>query len=717
MKTKMLIYLGMFMVICQATAQDPNFHIYLAFGQSNMEGHARIQPQDTVDTDPRFKILQGVDCPELNRVMGHWYTAKPPLVRCSTGMTPTDFFGREMIKYLPDNIQVGVINVAVGGCKIELFDKENYQSYVDTSPDWLKNMVKEYDGNPYGRLVELAKIAQKDGVIKGILVHQGESNTGDTTWPQKLKGVYDNLIKDLNLDPKQVPLLAGEMVSEEQGGACWSMNEIIATLPDHIPNSYVISSEGCDAVADRLHFSTKGYQKLGKRYARQMLELQEIKLPAIPSISNPIIQTNYTADPAPMVYNGTLYLYTSHDEDESTWFTMNDWRLYTTQDMVNWTDHGTVLSYRDFSWGKQNAWAPQAIERDGKFYMYVPITSKEGKNGIGVAVADSPYGPFRDPLGKPLISNSNADIDPTVFIDDHGQGYLFWGNPECYYVKLNEDMISIEGEISKIPNTIKSFGKREGEKDELRPTTYEEGPWLYKRDDLYYLLFAAGPIPEHIGYSTSKNITGPYTYRGKVMPQEGRSFTNHPAIIDFKGNTYFFYHSGALPGGSGFTRSVAVEKANFNSKGEIEQMSMTAGIQQALQTLNPYRKNEAETIAWSEKVKAKENETVGIYVTGEAKGAFTMVRSVDFQNTGAKEFTARVGTVHNGDVSIEVRLDSKDGQKIAEIKVPLTGGEDRWELVRSEISEKVTGVHDVYFIFKAKAPSKILHFDYWMFSR
>src|SRR5690606_15193216 len=114
-------------------------------------------------------------------------------------------------------------------------------------------------------------------------------------------------------------------------------------------------------------------------------------------------------------------------------------RLYTTQDMVNWTDHGTVLSYRDFSWGKQNAWAPQAIERDGKFYMYVPITSKEGKNGIGVAVADSPYGPFRDPLGKPLISNSNADIDPTVFIDDHGQGYLFWGNPECYYVKLNED--------------------------------------------------------------------------------------------------------------------------------------------------------------------------------------------------------------------------------------------------------------------------------------
>src|SRR5699024_8630456 len=143
---------------------------------------------------------------------------------------------------LSENIEVGGINVAVGGCKIELFEKENYQTYVESSPDWLKNMVKEYDGNPYGRLVELAKIAQKDGVIKGVLVHQGESNTGDTTWAKKLKGVYNNLIKDLHLDPEQVPLLAGEMVSEDEGGACSSMNEIIATLPDYVPNSYVISS-------------------------------------------------------------------------------------------------------------------------------------------------------------------------------------------------------------------------------------------------------------------------------------------------------------------------------------------------------------------------------------------------------------------------------------------------------------------------------------------
>src|SRR6187402_3389354 len=157
---------------------------------------------------------------------------------------------------------------------------------------------------------------------------------------------------------------------------------------------------------------------------------------------NPIVQTNYTADPAPMVYNGKVFLYTSHDEDESTWFTMDDWKLYTTDDMVNWTDHGAILSYKDFGWAKMNAWAIQCIERNGKFYLYAPITDREGKNGIGVAVSDSPYGPFIDPLGKPLIQNSNADIDPTVFVDDDGQGYLYWGNPVCHYVKLNEDMIS-----------------------------------------------------------------------------------------------------------------------------------------------------------------------------------------------------------------------------------------------------------------------------------
>ena len=275
MKKIVTLFVFAFLLLTTNTmhSQDPNFHIYLSFGQSNMEGHARIQPQDTVNVDKRFMVMEAVDCPKLDRENGKWYTAVPPLCRCTTGLTPTDYFGRTMVEKLPEDVKIGVINVAVGGCKIELFDKDNYESYVTTTPQWLQNMVKEYDGNPYGRLVEMAKLAQKDGVIKGILLHQGESNTGDTSWPEKVKGVYDNLIKDLNLDATKVPLLAGELVHEDENGACASMNKIISTLPQVIPNSYIIPSDGCEAVGDRLHFSAAGYRKLGKRYAKTMLKI------------------------------------------------------------------------------------------------------------------------------------------------------------------------------------------------------------------------------------------------------------------------------------------------------------------------------------------------------------------------------------------------------------------------------------------------------------
>jgi len=255
-------------------AQNKKFYVYLCIGQSNMEGNAKFEPQDTI-VNKRFQVLEAVDCDNLNRKKGQWYTAVPPLSRCKTGLTPADYFGREMIANLPEDVKVGVINVAVGGCKIELFDKDNYESYVSTSPQWLKSMVAQYDGNPYARLVEMAKIAQETGVIKGILLHQGESNTNDTLWTKKVKVVYDNLLKDLNLKAESTPLLAGEVVHADQGGICASMNKIIATLPETIPNSHVISSSGCPDVADNLHFSAEGYRMLGKRYASKMLEIMK----------------------------------------------------------------------------------------------------------------------------------------------------------------------------------------------------------------------------------------------------------------------------------------------------------------------------------------------------------------------------------------------------------------------------------------------------------
>jgi hypothetical protein len=270
---KFRIFFIFLLIANMAFSQNPDFHIYLCLGQSNMEGNAKFEPQDTTNVNPRFQVLEAVDCDNLNRKKGQWYTAVPPLSRCKTGLTPADYFGREMVEKLPSNIKIGIINVAIGGCKIELFDKDNFEKYKTTAPNWMKGMIDQYDGNPYGRLLEMAKIAQKDGVIKGILLHQGESNTGDTLWTQKVKIVYDNLLKDLNLSAETIPILAGEVVNADQDGKCASMNKIIATLPQTISNAHVISSVGCPDVADNLHFSAEGYRILGRRYADKMLEL------------------------------------------------------------------------------------------------------------------------------------------------------------------------------------------------------------------------------------------------------------------------------------------------------------------------------------------------------------------------------------------------------------------------------------------------------------
>ncbi len=278
---------------------------------------------------------------------------------------------------------------------------------------------------------------------------------------------------------------------------------------------------------------------------------------------NPIIQTKFTADPAPMVYRDTVFLYTSHDENDAKGFIMHNWLLYTSTDMANWTDHGIVASLKDFSWARQvnGAWAPQAIERNGKFYLYCPIHG----SGIGVLVADSPYGPFKDPLGKRLIDSDHIwnDIDPTVYIDDDGQAYLYWGNPDCYYVKLNKDMISYSGKIHKIKS---------------KPKNYQEGPWFWKRKGHYYLAYASTCCPEGIGYAMSDSPTGPWEYKGMIMDPNVKSSGNHPGIIDYKGNSYVFGFNYAI--NYSLTkihrerRSVCVEKMTYNPDGTIQTGSL-----------------------------------------------------------------------------------------------------------------------------------------------
>ncbi|HEX2585056.1 MAG TPA: glycoside hydrolase family 43 protein [Steroidobacteraceae bacterium] len=422
---------------------------------------------------------------------------------------------------------------------------------------------------------------------------------------------------------------------------------------------------------------------------------------------NPIIQTNFTADPAPIVINGTVFLYTSHDEDDADAFKMIDWKLYTSTDMVNWTDHGSVASLKTFPWAVQSndAWAPQVAERNGKFYLYVPISAHgDPKNVIAVAVADSPYGPFKDALGHPLIDRAQGYIDPTVFIDN-GQAYLYWGNPNLWYVKLNDDMISYSGEIVQVDS---------------KPEDYQEGPWFYKRKDKYYMAYASHCCPEGIGYAMSDSPIGPWVHKGKLMNPNVASSGNHPGIIDYKGGSYVFGFNYklnfALTEKHRERRSVCVAKFDYNADGTINTVPWwdDNGVEQ-IEKLHPYQRVEAETIAWESGVRTAGDHSSGVYVTQIRNGSYIKVNGVDFGDVNTPLFSANVATVIDGG-RIEVHLDSLTGSMIASLPVGNTGGWQKWR-VNTTRASNVRGTHDLYFVFKGEGKESLFNFDYWTFSK
>ncbi|MEY2881695.1 MAG: Carbohydrate esterase family 1/carbohydrate esterase family 6 [Verrucomicrobiota bacterium] len=291
MKNKLIVSLFAAALACAAivrAAPDPNFHVFLCFGQSNMEGGGALHESDKT-VDRRFQVLADFDTPDRGRKMGEWYDAIPPLTKRTRGISMMDYFGRTMIANLPEKFRVGVVKLGVSGTRIELWDKDAFRAYLDNLPPdgvWKRPLANQYDGNPYEYLVKLAKIAQQSGVIKGILIHQGESNFEDQDWPKKVKKVYDDLIKDLNLDPKEVTLLAGEVVNADQNGEKANANVIMKNLPGTLPNSHVVSSAGVPANRDRLHFTADGQREMGRRYAEKMLGLMGYKatVPAEPYV-------------------------------------------------------------------------------------------------------------------------------------------------------------------------------------------------------------------------------------------------------------------------------------------------------------------------------------------------------------------------------------------------------------------------------------------------
>ncbi|MBN1952422.1 MAG: glycoside hydrolase family 43 protein [Bacteroidales bacterium] len=298
---------------------------------------------------------------------------------------------------------------------------------------------------------------------------------------------------------------------------------------------------------------------------------------------NPVITDKFTADPAAMVYHDTVYLYVGHDQaaDDFNFYDLREWLVYSSTDMVNWKEYPVPLSVKDFTWAKMHAWAAHVIGKEGKFYWYVTLFHDSIPGfSIGVAVADRPEGPYKDALGHALITNDMTespfqvpvngdsslmrdmdwdDIDPAAFIDDDGQAYLFWGNTSCHYAKLKENMIELDGEIKTI---------------ELPEFT--EAPWVHRKGDWYYLSYAYD-FPEKTAYAMSKSIEGPWEFKGLLNEVAGNCNTNHQAVIDYKGKSYFIYHNGTIPkNGGSFRRSVCIDYLYYNKDGSLKRVIMTS---------------------------------------------------------------------------------------------------------------------------------------------
>ena len=444
------------------------------------------------------------------------------------------------------------------------------------------------------------------------------------------------------------------------------------------------------------------------------------------SVNLPLFQTKYTADPSPLVVGDRLFLFTSHDaspedipdlnEKSSAGFFMYDWLLWSTTDMVNWTEHGAVASLKDFTWrSRENGgWAIQTVERNGKYYLYAPLHG----HGIGVLVADSPYGPFHDPLGKPLVWDQSNwfDIDPSVYTDDDGQAWLYWGNPHTFYAPLNEDMISLKGEVTKLPH-IKH---------------YQEGPWFYKRDGHYYCAFASTCCPEALGYAMSDAPTGPWEWKNYIMRPTLRDRGNHPGICDFKGHSYIFGQSYDLMHLDTFThherRSVSAAEITYNADGTIQEVPywLDQEPMEQLCWLDPYQRVEAETMAWGYGLKSAKmgipNTGVvadmptstgkrNMYIYDINDGEFIKLRGVDF-GKGASRFS--ITAASTGTCTVTLHLDSQDGPVIGTATISKTGSADKYRTFKTKVTD-ASGVHDLYLSFSNTSGDTRL--DWWQFKQ
>ena len=470
---------------------------------------------------------------------------------------------------------------------------------------------------------------------------------------------------------------------------------------------------------------TDNSESLAERLRQDSLLLQAA-IRGEAEINLPLFQTKYTADPSPIVVGDTLFLFTSHDaspedipdenEKSSAGFFMYDWLLWSTTDMVNWTEHGAVASLKDIPWrSRENgAWAIQTVERDGKYYLYAPLHG----HGIAVLKADSPYGPFKDPIGKPLVWDQSNwyDIDPSVYTDDDGQAYMYWGNPHTFYARLNDDMISLKDSVVKLPHI----------------ENYQEGPWFYKRNGHYYLGYATTCCPEALGYAMSDSPTGPWESKGYIMRPTQRDRGNHPGIIDYKGHSYIFGQNYDLMHIETFVhherRSVSAVEITYNPDGTIQEVPYWLDQKplKQLSWLNPYQRVEAETMAWGFGLKSAKMgiENTGVvadmpestgkknmYVFDIDDGELIRLRGVDFAE-GAKSFNIIASA--KGKTTITLRLDSQKGPVMGKVNITPTGSSEDYRVFSTKV-KKIAGVHDLYLCFGNNTGD--VRLDWWQFKK
>ena len=441
---------------------------------------------------------------------------------------------------------------------------------------------------------------------------------------------------------------------------------------------------------------------------RSIFAAASLAVSSVASAQVPTFQTDYTADPAPTVHDDVVYLFTGHDEDETTEarFVMYDYLLFSSTDMVNWTHHGPALNVGDvFAWSNGEAMAAQCIERDGKWYFYVSTghTTSPGI-AIGVAVADRPEGPYTDAIGEALVTNNMTtqakhgwdDLDPSVFIDDDGRAFMYWGNNACYFAELGDDMISLKSDITALSLDEETFGP-----------DFEEAPWVYQRGEHYYLVYASG-LPESIHYAMSDSPTGPWKYAGEVMDIQETTPANHPGIFEFKGQPYLATQTDALPGSHGKRRAVAIEPFEYNEDGTIPYIPWNDGVVESQGTINPREPVQGETLAWAQGVEVETLDSGERVVDDFDHADYVVIRAVDFGDRSPGEFVASLRSVTDKG-TIDIRTGSVHGRLIGQVELGVTDG---FEEVTTRLRE-TTGVHDVYLLY-AGLEDDALALDWWM---